>query len=326
VVVAVAVLFPRSLSILFFDGEGYSREVLAIAIGIIPNCFNRVFNGALNGKGFVWQSIMLNETLMTFLLSSVLIFCFYLINIPLNSIEICWAYTISRFLVCIVSYTLVYRIAKLKIEVFRVNFREIKKTINLYLVTLIAVFNSTFDLLVISLVLSNYELGIYSIVSRIAISLIIITQVTNTVLNPKIANLYHSKKIKDLKFLLKKAILLLGTVSSLLFLLIVFTGKPILGIWGSEFVGAYKVLIVVCFGQMVNATLSPVGSILIMCGGEKDLKFLLFATFLLSVAVIPFVAREFGLMGVALSFSTLLIVQNLIVCFITRRYLKTNVA
>ena len=53
-----------------------------------------------------------------------------------------------------------------------------------------------------------------------------------------------------------------------------FFGKWILGLWGNEFEGAYLILLILGFGQLINLSTGAVGSMLILTGYEKIQSYL----------------------------------------------------
>ena len=200
------------------------------------------------------------------------------------------------------------------------NYNHLKKSINMYVVNVAALLNSSVDVLIVGLLLSNSDLGVYSVASRLAILMIFLLQILNSVLRPKVAMLYHQNNFKQLELIIRKVTGLLSLISLLIFILFILFGKSFLSMWGPEFVSGYTVLLILAAGQLVNVATGPVGLVLIMCGREKEVGYLSVGFLLFSVISLIVLTSNYGLIGSAISFSIMLTLENVSKVIMTNKY------
>ena len=322
-ILILGILFSKNISFLLFDQYTYSSLIVVFLIGLIPNSLIRIFSSAINGKGYIWQSILFNEVLIN-LLVFISLGLNYFFKFQISVLKISFLYTIFRIIVFFITHYFFLKKIKIKVNSFKIDLSIFKNTINMYLINIVAVLNATFDLVIISIFLSNYELGVYSVVIRISLALIIILQVSNSILKPKISNLFFNNNLKELNILKKKSIKYIGFFSLLIFIIIVIFGEFILQLWGEEFKTAYTILVIVSFGQMVNATTGPVGSILVMCGREKEHKYLSVFMFFLSLIILPYLTYHYKLIGASVGLTSLLVIENLTKLILVKKYFKIS--
>ncbi|MBP6649737.1 MAG: polysaccharide biosynthesis C-terminal domain-containing protein, partial [Bacteroidia bacterium] len=148
--------------------------------------------------------------------------------------------------------------------------------------------------------------------------------VTDYVFMPKIAALWEKRQIVRLQKLVHEGSrqILLITIPIAVVLLI--SGKWLLGLFGDAFSAAYLPLVILVVGQLVNALTGMVGGLLTMTGNQK--MFLLFylmafaAQAVLNILLIPSV----GIIGASIASSLGLILLNVIGYRFVRRKMKIS--
>ena len=76
-----------------------------------------------------------------------------------------------------------------------------------------------------------------------------------------------------------------------------------MNLWGTEFINAYSILIILSLGQFINVASGPVMNILMMCNSEKILMRITLLSLALNVVFNYFLIRRFDAEGAALGTS-----------------------
>ncbi len=298
--------------------------LIIASIVLTPQVFSRIFSAGLAGYRKIWQSVLVDSTLSIFFtLFFLLILWLNKIVLTINLVAICYA--LGRLGVTI-SVGIYWN------KIFK-NFSKRNKNINkllktskpLFIVSLVGIIINNGDVLILGLFSDANDIGIYSVCARITLLIIIILQITNSAVSPKIASLYSQNKVHDLELMIKKTTRFLFIIGSVFYILLILFGKPILSLWGSEFVSGYLVLLIVGFGQFINISTGAVGSILLMTGYEKiQRKISLYFLFIFVVSCI-ILTNQFGIIGAAFSACITKGGINLVKLIYVRNILKINV-
>jgi O-antigen/teichoic acid export membrane protein len=122
---------------------------------------------------------------------------------------------------------------------------------------------------------------------------------------------YSQNKIDELKIIFQKITKLISILSIISFL-IVFTIKDyILHIWGAEFLVASSSLLILSFGQMINAFFGPVGLLLNMTGYENMVLKAIISSLVLNLSLNMLLVPYWGIEGAAIATCSAIIFQNI---------------
>lgn len=177
------------------------------------------------------------------------------------------------------------------------------------------------DILLVGMILGTTEAGIYSVASRLSNLVTYGQNAFNNIGAPLIAELHAEGGKSRLQRMVTWA-----SWGSTLFALaaavvLVVFGKWLLGWYGQDFTGAWRVLVILAAGGLVNAAAGPVGYLLNMTGHQdvnaKILAWVMVANLLLNVPAIHF----YGVVGSAITTSVLVAGKNLVTCWVVRHRL-----
>ena len=127
----------------------------------------------------------------------------------------------------------------------------------------------TIDILMLGYFVSSSSVGIYGIALRLSFIIALPLTAFNMIFAPIISNLYVRNEKEILGKLFKTVTKWIFTLSFAVFLVIVLFAKPILSIFGQDFViGAFAVLIL-SFGRLIDAGVGSNGYMLMMTGRPK---------------------------------------------------------
>jgi O-antigen/teichoic acid export membrane protein len=166
------------------------------------------------------------------------------------------------------------------------------------------------------------EAGLYNICHRLAAQLGLLMIVFASITSPRFAA--HSQQgdnaaLAKLAGQSTRTMLYFGLPPAILLLV---WSEQILGLFGSEFIGAAQTLRILVFAQLINLATGPVGYLLAMTGHECLLRNVLIATALISISLSLFLIPAYGAAGAAWSVALPMIIHNLACCLLAARRLK----
>ena len=205
-----------------------------------------------------------------------------------------------------------------KVELFRTSAPMILSSISSYTFGFVPIF-------FLDYFNSQSEVGMYSIAHYLSTLSSLILIILNTILAPKIAELYWSDKASLQKLLTQSSIIgiIVSTIFS--FALIAF-GHFTLGLFGEEFTSSYYVLVILVIAQWINTWAGSVGLVLNMTGNQKSQSIISVATFALLLVIYPLLIINFGKEGAALGTLIGMAIINLSSLFIAYKKTKLIVA
>jgi O-antigen/teichoic acid export membrane protein len=160
------------------------------------------------------------------------------------------------------------------------------------------------------------ETGLYTAARKIAGLLIFPLMAVNSILAPMVVALYKSNSRAKLQSTVSLAVNSIFFLTAAIALVTAIAGQPILGLFGSEFRGAYFLLLIHLFGQLINAMAGPVALLLNMTGYHNDTaKILLVSTFvniILNALLIP----DYGAVGASIATAVATILWNVAMAII----------
>lgn len=98
-------------------------------------------------------------------------------------------------------------------------------------------------------------------------------------------------------------------------------GKPLLWLFGEEFVSGYPVMFILVFGFLAHASVGPVESVLNMLGQQNRCAIVLFGAAALNIALNFILIPRFGLTGAAIATAVSYALSSLLMAIIAKRYL-----
>ena len=177
------------------------------------------------------------------------------------------------------------------------------------------------DIFMLGIMASKSEVGIYNVAYKLAsISLIVISAV-NTVLAPKISELYSRNEISMISDEIKKSTWLITAATIPIFLILVIFSKEILSFFGDEFVSGQKLLIVVSIGLLFNALSGSVGQVLSMTSHQKELRNFTLIGAITNIILNYFLIKSQGALGAAIaSVSSNILLNVMCIVYVKRKF------
>ena len=169
------------------------------------------------------------------------------------------------------------------------------------------------------------QIALLAIANRSALLVSLVLVAVNMVVAPKYALLYSEGRVAEMSALAKKITKTLSAIVIPFVIVLAFCAEFILAFFGSEYVAASTLLIILLIGQLVVVLSGAVGPLLNMSGNEKYLNIAAVTAAVLVTALnltlIPFI----GVVGAAIATALAVISQNFVAAWYVKKRLGFNV-
>lgn len=165
------------------------------------------------------------------------------------------------------------------------------------------------DVFMLGALVTKQEVGVYNAAYKLAILALVVINAVNTVLAPKIAALHGENNVSAIKSEVLSATRLITYVTLPIVLALILLRRPLLGLFGDEFVAGETALIVISVGLLLNAMSGSVGQLLNMTQHQNALKRFTMISVVFNVILNYVLIIKMGIVGAAIAslFSTLLL-------------------
>ena len=181
------------------------------------------------------------------------------------------------------------------------------------------------SIVILGVIKGSEVTGIYSI-ANVAAGLVSFALISvNTPLAPVVAGLYAAGDRVGLQRLVTKSARAVLMVSLPIAGIYVLFGHWILLLFGAEFVRGYTALVILTFGQLVNAAMGSVGLLLTMTGHEREATIGIAIGALVNVVLNLALIPTWGIEGAALATAAGMIVWNVVLAVWVYRRLGLDV-
>lgn len=296
--------------------------LLIVFVMLIPQTISRVYGSALNGYGKIWQANLVNQTL-SILFVGLGLLLYWGFNISFTIVSVLLLYAISRMALCLVVVLLWRQTFKSKIK-GKLNLKPMLKMAKpMLLVTGSGVIASNIDALMLGVLGTFKDVGIYSVAAKLALLTSFLLQISNAAISPKLASLFNDSKINKMRLMVRRVTKGLTFVALLFVVFFVLIGQWLLGLWGAEFQEAYWVLVTLSIGQFFNLATGCSGILLVMCGYEKIRGYIALVSLLLNIILNVIFITKFGALGAAFATAITVTLSNFARVIVAKR--KTGI-
>jgi O-antigen/teichoic acid export membrane protein len=186
--------------------------------------------------------------------------------------------------------------------------------------TAIYLLGSGVDVLVLGAFYPQHYVAVYGAATRLVTLVATPLWVVRGVMAPLIAELHAQGRKEELEQASRSSASLAGIPSLLVLGLFIVAGGKILGAYqGAYYVQGATILAVLSFGRMIAVWAGPCAVTLLMTGYQRIMMYVTVGTGLLSVALGILVAPHFGRMGVAVTTSSVIVLQNVMLVLLSKR-------
>ena len=173
--------------------------------------------------------------------------------------------------------------------------------------------NGRTDILALGIFHADSDVGIYRVAAQLATSIIFGLQIVNPIQGPYLAHIYATGNMEEFQRVVTRTSRIIFAITIPVVCAVVLFGRPIIELaFGGQYQQAYVPLVILAAGQLVNAAMGSVGSVLIMTGHERDTAVSVFAGTAVNIALNLLLTPRFGMIGAAIATSASLITWNLL--------------
>ncbi|MGS2725686.1 flippase [Psychroserpens sp. BH13MA-6] len=176
------------------------------------------------------------------------------------------------------------------------------------------------DTFMLGAMVSKEDLGIYNVTYKLATIALVVIAAVNTVLAPRIAELYDSNKIGQIYKEVQKATKVITYITVPIVLVLLLFRGPLLRLFGNEFDRGEITLIVIALGLLFNALSGSVGQVLNMTKHQNQLRNFTLVSAVFNVVLNYFLIQDLGILGAAIaSLVSNIIFNGLSILYIKRK-------
>jgi O-antigen/teichoic acid export membrane protein len=272
-----------------------------------------VFLSALNGlkkiKITIFISKIINPVLFILTVGIVIIF-----NRGLTGLM--WIYVFTGSVSAFLAYKYLRKAYLNDVSDFK-PIAEKKKLWNFsYPMLFVQLFNNIIRLVpifILGIYLTNADIGIFNVSLKIAVLVSFALEAFAMIFSPVMAELFSRNDREMIGKLYKTVTKWIFTFSLVIFFIIILFSDTLLSIFGTEFIAGSIILILIAFGELVNAGAGLVGNLILMSGRPRVIlansifRFMLIVT--LCLVLIPTMGLKGAAISVAISQATINLVR-----------------
>jgi O-antigen/teichoic acid export membrane protein len=180
--------------------------------------------------------------------------------------------------------------------------------------------NGRTDILVLGMFREDSEVGIYRVAVQMALPVIFALTAVNSIQAPHIAHLFASRDMKRLQTMVTRSSQAILALSGTAAFVVIAFGEPLIRIlFGPQYIAAHGPLVILAIGQLVNAGMGSVASLLNMTGHERDTTRIVLLAAMLNLTLNFTLTPIWGMIGAATATASTLIVWNVVMWHTVKR-------
>lgn len=192
------------------------------------------------------------------------------------------------------------------------------------LIASVSVLNTQTDVLMLGLMSTAEETGIYRIASRVATLVAFALSAVGAAVAPRLSASHVRGEKREVQQLTMKAVLATVIVAAPIALVLIVAGKQVLSLFGSDFIAGHTSLAILAIGQLINAAMGIVGLLLSMTGYERIVAKTLIATAMLNITLNFVLIPSHGAEGAAVATTVTYLAWNVLLANVVYRKLQFN--
>lgn len=244
--------------------------------------------------------------------------------IHLSAKQIIIINTILTFVALLMFSALMFSYFKKKWQTNKTSFETKlwnKNLTSLFLITLINLVYIKIDVIILGTISGTTQSGIYSIASKFAEILRLLLVMLNWVVSPKIAELYATNNINQLKHITRFFARYAALIAVICFIIFIIAGKFLLALYGEVFKTGYTTLLILSFSQLINISCGIGATILIMTNNAKLLPLGLIISLITLLIFLFWLIPIYNIEGAAYASLISILVWNGYLIYFTKKKL-----
>lgn len=191
----------------------------------------------------------------------------------------------------------------------------------LVLANLMGVLMGKIDIIMLGILSTKENVGIYQIVVQVTSSVSLILIAFSTVFAPKISEFYHENNFDEIRKLYIKATRILSSIGVLITLILILFSNFFLGFFGDAAIKGNMALIYLSLGQLINISVGSVWTMMAMTGRPRLQLYANILAFTANITLNFILIPNYGIEGAAIaSMVTHFITNSLGYIAVSRRF------
>lgn len=285
---------------LFFIKLDFNYEIiLFISLSILLRGITFKNAALLNVYGFVPLSQVFNQ-LLPGVMQIILLIVFYFINKSINVESSLIMYIVSLLFTSLILW--VVKNKKIPFDknkkVVSNNGSWIKALVPFSMVGIVYTLNTELSIVIVNYLAEPDSVAYIKVALQLSLIVSFGLTAIDTVLRPEIARNYQLNKKDETQSLINKSLLISISVSVPVLIVLIFFGREIITLlYGEQYSDVYKLLVILCLGNVMNAMTGSVSLVLNMTGNEKYCLLIASLSLLLNVVLMTILIPIYGIVG-----------------------------
>lgn len=324
VVSAFFYVFSQDISTKFFNKPQFAEylqwTVLSVPFWTIVLINSGVLRGVKKNGLFSFINFF-----SRFFITLIIIFCF----VGLSDSEGSFIMKSHFYAIVVIFFSSCFIIFRLNKKKFSIE--KVKNT-KQYIFETLPLMSSTYfyvlllwsDKIILGVFETEVNIGVYDIVSKIAIVITFTYEAINSILAPKISDAFHKKDFKLVQKNVRFSVRMTFLTGLLSFVGILIFHRMVLEFLGEVYVSGIYALFVLCSGKILISIFGPVSDILQMTGHQKTYSRIMLLTLMVNLILNYFFIKKMGINGAAIATSLAFLLMFVISSIYIKKKLKIN--
>ena len=321
--ILVVILLSKFISINIFHSEGLAMLLPIVTIAILTNAMRGVIGGILKGYRETFKAVFPEFCVSPFLRLVIFLLLCIKGGTPLFAI---YSFVTGEIIATLLSGAfLLKRVKRIKSEEGKIEYKKIIDVAfsMVFAGGLTIILFTQADLWIVGMFQATSSVGIYGVVTKLVMLIILPLGTLSAIIPPLIASIYTSGDIAELKSLISESSRWILSLSMPIILILLLEGDVILQlVFGEKFVSGYTALLILALGQLINASTGLVGYLLQMTGGHRIIMKINLFWGILNVILNIILVPRFGIVGAAISTAFCLAMGNITAVIVTYKRLS----
>ncbi len=316
-------LSANHLAEIFLDDVTKAPVFYCSALAILPFSLLEVSSEVIRGRGKTNLYMIFKETGLWVVAAPVL---FFLLVSHYGYLSPILAHVVGVGVFCVIGIFVTQELLKAKsvVETTRYNIRNLLTlSIPMQMSKGLNWASLWIDILIIGGFIGAPQVGVYLVLNRIAAFAQQVSYSINVYVAPRIAYHHQQNRMQHLSQLTRDSVRYGVWIVMPFMIILALAGKPILSIYGPEYVEAYLAFIILLLANFADTSCGPVGYLLNMTGKEKSSVHIMVTTTVVRIIFLLILVGyfEMGLLGAALAHLGFMIVWNVVSLVVIHRHL-----
>lgn len=317
---AGAVLLGKSVIAGTFESPADAATALGwIAFAILPGCGVMALTAVLRGLGHQGVANILGAMLVSIIATT----SFMLWTHEDGYVGAIQSYIIGQAIALGVLGLFVWRLVRKGQGVAPVRHSLFDSAPAFWIITLASFGNDSLGILLLGMLGSVADAGIFGVASRLALPLSFLSASVQAVYEPRFAGVMRSGTPDQLRREFHSSLKHSFGLAAAMLLLMAVLAEPLLGLFGKGFAAAEGPFVVMLVGLCIMAAFGPAGSFLAMTGKARYNAWIAIASLPALVVMNALLIPHFGAMGAACATTMVLIIRTLVQAWAAFRHLNS---